>query len=329
MGRLGRRRFVTALGATALVNPFALLVQGTSKVPRLGALDIHGVSHNQSFLKEALGRAGYTVGRNIFLEWSSADEKLERLPYLADDLVRRNVDVIVCFGGVEAVARATRTVPIVMAAYAEDPVKKGLAESLARPGGNVTGTTWAPDLIAMVTKQYEVLKEAVSTAERVASLWTPWAAGAEQLADEIHDRVRKGLGLIVTSFVPREPEEFPSVLDRIATFKPDALYVCHCPIVEPRFGEVAIFAVRQKLVALANSSSYVMEGGLLSYGIDLAYIFDRTVSFVDRILHGARPADLPIEQPEKFELLFNAKAARAMGYTLPPQLQIRVDRVIE
>ncbi|MEK6243424.1 MAG: ABC transporter substrate-binding protein [Pseudomonadota bacterium] len=327
-----------ALGATVVANPLDCLAQPVTRVRRIGILapGSAGASVVPDFrrvLYGSLGRAGYEIGRDIFVEWRFAEGKLERLSELADDLVRLNVDVIVAWNDLatEAAARATRTIPIVMYAYNEDPVKRGLAASLARPGGNVTGAMWFVDLVNQIVKTYEVLKLAVPSAVRVASLWSPWIARpkAEEQVAEIHDRVKRAFGMVVTSFVVDKSEEIPSALDRISAFKPDALFISSTTAITPRSGEIAAFAIRQKLVLIGSGPQVVTAGGLLYFGPDRPHVIDRTVSFVDRILRGAKPGDLPIEQPAKFELVFNARTARAIGYSPPPELRLRIDRVIE
>jgi len=336
MGQFRRRRFLAALGVTVAANPLDCLAQPATRVRRIGLLttdssDTDWVKSRQRLIPESLGRAGYQVGRDILIEWRFAAGKLERLSDLADELVRLNVDVLVAWGelATHAAAHATQTIPIVMYAYSGNPVQRGLVASLARPGGNITGTVQWVDVVGQVVKQYQLLKEALGSAARVASLWWPWAPNAEQLVAEMHDRVHKRLGLTVVSFVVHSSDEIPSALDRIAAFKPDALYFLPGGVIGTRLDEVTTFALRQKLVSITPGPHGVEKGGLIYYGPDGNHLVDRTVHFVDRILRGAKPADLPVEQPDKYELVFNAKTARSIVYTLPPVLKLRVDRVIE
>lgn len=335
MRKDGRRKLLLASGAL-LAAPLTSFAQSEQKVRRIGFLsedtaDADWAQSRQRLILESLGRAGYRAGRDIVMEWRFAGEKPVRLRELADDLVRLEVDVLVAWGNqsTHAAAQATRTIPIVMYAYNGNPVHRRLVASLARPGGNVTGTMAFVDIVDMVVKQYELLKQALPSAVRVASLWSSWAPNAEQLVAEMHDRVYKELGLVVVSFVVHNSDEIPSALDRIAAFKPDAIYTATTADVRTRLAEVATFAIRQKLVLTGSGPQAVAAGGLIYYGPDSTHLLDRTVRFVDRILHGAKPADLPVEQLERYELVFNARTARAIGYTLPRTLQLRVDRVIE
>ena len=335
MDQVGRRRFVTALGATALANSLVSLAQRTSKVPRIGILMFYAAETEagrirRRWVQESLTRLGYTVGTDVFIEWRHHEDRPERISKFVDEFVRLKLDVIVAWGSADthAAARATKTIPIVMLSYGGDPVKMGLAASLARPGGNVTGNQWFVDLTDLVVKRYEILRQAVPAAARIASMWTPWTPNPSdsfRIVDEINHRVRKGFGWVVTDFVVPSPEEVPAVLDRIAAFKPDALYVGYLA----RLPEITTFAIQQKLVTIGHSPSVAQEGGLLFYGPDSSHLVYRAMSFVDRILRGAKPGNLPIEQPLKYQLIFNAKTARAIGYTLPPDLQLRVTQVIE
>lgn len=329
-----RRHLLAALGAGVLTAPLAAFPQQPPKVPRIGflSLDAAGADigrQQQQFMQEALGRAGYRIGKDLVVEWRFSEGRVERLPRLAEELVRLRVDVIVAVSSAEATLAAmgaTRTIPIVMHYFPGDPVERGVVASFARPGGNVTGTTYA--IGDMFAKQYQLLKEAVPSAARVAALWRPWEPGSRGDA-EFRERIRKTLGIVITDFHVSSPDEIPLTLQHIAAFKPDALYVLTDPVVRARLGEITAFAIEQRLVTIGSGVNFVRVGGLLYYGPDVRYAFGQTASLIDRILRGANPADLPVEQPTKYELVINAKTARAIGYKTPLALQMRVDRVIE
>lgn len=337
MGQFKRRRFLAALTATTVASPIRSIAQQALRPPRIGFLSEGStleflVQNRQRLMVESFGRAGYQVGRDIVIEWRFAEGKRERLRELADELISLKVDVLIASPSyaVHTAVRATQTIPIVMFGYDSNPVQEGLIASLARPGGNVTGTVWFADVVGIVVKQFEMLKQALPSAVTVASLWAPWGpANAEELVAEIRDRVYKSFGFVFVDFVVHNSDEIPSLLNRIAAMKPDALYVGFAAAIRPRYAEIAAFATRQKLVSLVAVPLAVTQGGLMYYGPDSVHVLNRTVHYVVRILRGAKPADLPVEQPDKYELLFNARTARAIGYTLSPALQLRVDRVIE
>lgn len=333
---MNRREALTALGAAALTGPLQALAQRRSRVPRVGVLtadapDAATVPSVRGHLQAAFSRAGYEVGKNFVLEWRFGGGRRERLDTLASELVELKVDVIIAWAveATHAAARATKTTPIVMLSYYDDPVKRGLVASLARPGGNVTGMTWVVDLVDLSLKQFELLKRAAPGAVRIAALWWPWSSDAQQWVADLYARIDKELGLVVTGFVVQGPEEVPSALNRIAAFKPDALHIASFPIYRARLPEMADFAIREKLISFATEPIAVDNGLLLYYGPARDHINDRAVAYVHRILHGAKPSELPVEQPAEYALWFNAKTARAIGYSLPPDLQLRLERVIE
>ena len=324
---------MAALGATAIARPLAGLAQAASR-PRIGVLSndagTAGIGRQQrQLLYDSLRRAGYSVGKDIEVEWRFGEGKSERLVPLAHELVRLKVAVIVVPASDVATLearKATGSTPIVMHNFTGDPVTLGLVRSLAHPGSNVTGTMYA-SIIDVAPKQYQILKEAAPTAVRVAAIWEPGPAGLE-MAEEIKKHV-KALGIDVTDFLVRHPDDVPPALKRIAALKPGALYVSTTPALRIRLPDVASFAIEHKLVTLSTGLIGAREGLLLYYGPDIRYAWDRTVSYVDRILRGASPGELPVERPARFELIFNARTARAIGYALPATLQARVDRVLE
>jgi ABC-type uncharacterized transport system substrate-binding protein len=333
MGQFRRRKFLVAAG-TLLVAQLAR-AQSTKKSWRIGVLSLDSAAtgigrQQQQFLHEALSRAGYAVGRDLAIEWRFADGQVERLAQLTNDLVRLKVDVIITASSVEATLaamRATRTLPIVAHYFPEDPVERGVVASLTRPEGNVTGNLYGYG-IELATKQYQILKEAAPAAVRIAALWTPTTTEWQRGAAEFRERI-KTLGFVITDFTVTNPDEVRPTLRRIAAFKPDAFFVGTNPVTRIHLAEIAQFAVEQKLVTIAPGLSGVRNGLLLYYGPDVPYAWDRTVNQMGRILRGVKLADIPFEQPTKYELVVNAKTARAIGYKLPPALQVRVDRVIE
>jgi len=336
MGQFRRRHFLVALGATALASPLPCLAQHSPRAKRIGVLALDRaeagwVRTRQRWVLDSLTSAGYIVGKDVLVEWRFAEGNKERLPGLAEDLVHLKVDAIVAWNdvSVNAASQATRDIPIVMYAYTADPVDRGLAASLAHPGGNVTGTRSHVDLDDQVVKQYQILKLALPGARRVASMWYPWYPEAHRQVANHNSRVQREVGLVVTSFVVENGDQISSALARIAEFKPDAIYVAMLPVIRARVDEVVAFTREHKLVSMGSGTPWTEEGGLMTYAIDIRHMMERTMSFVIRILRGAKAGDLPIEEPSRFELLFNQQTARAIGYQPTQELSVLIDRVIE
>ena len=334
MGWFRRRQFLAAVGTTAFAGPFVCLGQQTPKVSRIGVLSQDSSAaliarQQREFLYDSLSRAGYKTGKNIVIEWRFAEGKVEQLAQLANELVRSNVDVIIAVSSVEATLAAktaARNKPVVMHYFPGDPVQLDVVATLARPNSNVTGTMYA-DASEIFAKQYNLLKEAAPATVRVAALF-------DRTVPHLFDQARfteqlNALGMVMTEFPISHSEETPAALQRIAALKPDALFVNTTAAVRVRLTEIVTFAIHRKLITMSNGLSGVREGLLLYYGPHVSHVWDRTVSFVDRILRGAPPKDLPVEQPAKYEFVFNAKTARAIGYALPPALLLRVDRILE
>lgn len=330
MGQVQRRQILIAAGAL-LAAPFAS-AQQPQKMRRIGFLS--AVTAGSPFQKQMqqnfsleLGQAGYEEGKNLTIEWRFSDGKEGSLIALANELVQLKVELIVGLNDVSimAASRATRTIPIVMW-NGNHPVESGWVKTLARPGGNITGVLWAdPEQAA---KALEILKEAAPRAVRVAVTFNPtfpfaqrWLAG--------YDRDAKVLGLALQYFPITRPEEVGPALDRVAAARPDALFVSTESVQASQARKMADFAIEQKLILVSNAGLHVDAGGLVSNQPDPQSQRRRAVSYVDRILRGARPADLPVEMPTKFELVINGKTARAIGYTVPPSLLARADRIIE
>jgi putative ABC transport system substrate-binding protein len=304
--------------------------QQPARIPRIGIL-IAAPASVQSTQVEAFRRRlrelGYVEGQNIFIEYRYAEGKLERLPDLAADLVRLKVDVIVASAprAVFAAKKASTTIPIVFA-IATDPVGLGLVSSLARPGGNITGLSlMAPDLDG---KRLELLKEAFPTVARVAFLWFP-GGPTGNLALTDMEAPAKALGVKIQSLEVRSLEDIASAFARAKREGAQALITTPHSLITSQQRQVLDFAAKNRLPAMYPASEFVEAGGLMSYGPNYADLWRRAADFVDRILKGAKPADIPVEQPKKFEFIVNLKAAKQIGLTIPPNALVRADKVIK
>jgi putative ABC transport system substrate-binding protein len=277
--------------------------------------------------REGLRELGYVEGQSIKIESRWAEGNYDRLPGLAADLVRLKVDVIVTYGTPvsQAAKRATGTIPIVMAAII-DPVASGLVTSIARPGGNLTGQSMmSPDLVA---KQLEILKEVVPKVSRVAVLWNPANAGNAPQARHAQDAAG-ALCVRLQSLGARGPSEIDSAFTGMTNEQAGAVIVLVDAMLQENRTRITDLAARHRLPAAYGLSEYAEVGGLLAYGPDRLGMFRHAVTYVDKILKGAKPGDLPIEQPQKFELIVNLKTARALGLTMSQSLLLRADQVIE
>jgi putative ABC transport system substrate-binding protein len=277
--------------------------------------------------REGLRELGYVEGQSIKIESRWAEGNYDHLPGLAADLVRLKVDIIVTYGtpASQAAKRATGTVPIVMAAII-DPVASGLVTSIARPGGNVTGQSMmSPDL---VEKQLEILKQVVPKASRVALLHNPANPGNGPQARHAQDAAL-ALGVRLQLLGARDPSEIDRAFVAIANEHAGAVIVLVDAMLQGNRTRITDLASRHRLPAVYGLSEYADAGGLLTYGPNRLVMFRRAAIYVDKILKGAKPGDLPIEQPNKFELVINLKTAKALGLTIPPSLLARADQVIE
>jgi putative tryptophan/tyrosine transport system substrate-binding protein len=327
---MDRRVFLGTVVGGLLAAPLAAEAQQPVKVARIGVL-APGSPTSSPQLREAfrqqLRELGYVEGQNIVIEYRWAEGRAERLPDLAAELVSLNVDVIVAGGtpGPLAAKHATGTIPIVMTA-AGDPVGSGLVASLARPGGNVTGlSARSPDLSG---KRLQLLKEVVPGVARVAVLWNaanPYAA----LVVRETEAAARSLGVQVQFLEVRGPDDFENALPAAIRGRAGALIVVEDPLTFLYLKRIAEFAAQNRLPATYGYREFAEAGGLMTVGPNLADLYRRAAIFVDKILKGAKPADLPIEQPTKFELVINLKTAKALGLTLPPSLLLRADQVIE
>jgi putative tryptophan/tyrosine transport system substrate-binding protein len=307
--------------------------QQPKKVPRLGYLssqDLATESARSEGIRRALRELGYIEGQNIAFEYRYAEGKFDRAPELATELVRLKVDMIVVGGGtrwVQPVMNATKTIPIVMMGSGLDPVEAGLVESLARPGGNVTGLTL--DLATLGGKRLELLKEAVPRLARVAVLYEPALPSNVRDVKEVLPTAARALRLTIRSWEVRSADGFERVFAALSKERPDGLYVLGGQVMNANQKRTAGFALKSRLPSMYSRKEPVDAGGLMSYGADLADSYRRCAYYVDRILKGAKPADLPVEQPTKFELVINLKTAEQIGLTIPPEVLARASRLIK
>jgi putative ABC transport system substrate-binding protein len=321
-----RLAFTISLLLGALFSPIAAEAQQAAKIPRIGYVSTNlAVSpHLPDAFRQGLRDLGYVEGRNVVIEFRSAEGKLDRFPALAAELVTLRVDVIVAAntGAALAAKQATKTIPIVFAGPA-DPITSGLVNSLARPGGNVTGlSSSGPELVG---KGLELLKQAVPGVNRVAALWhRDYPERTQRDILEQADVAARALGVHLQFVEARGgPENFDRAFSELTRARADALTV---------LTSVLFISERRRLVDLARRNrlrDFVDDGGLMSYGPHWADIYRRAATYVDKILKGAQPADLPVEQPTKFELVINMKAARTLGLTIPPSVLSRADQIIE
>ena len=327
-----RRSFIAGIIGSAAILPLAARAQlQAGKVPRIGFLGVTSPSDRPSLLdafRQGLRELGWVEGQNIVIDYRFAEGRLDRLPDLAAELVRLKVDIIVSLGtqGVTAAKNATETIPIVMIGV-RDPVGTGLIASLARPGGNVTGVSGSAGL-EIVAKQLELLKETVPKAHRVALLSNP-ANAYHQLATREVNVAARSLGVQLQILEARGPNEFDGAFAAMAKERVGALLVVSDVIFNNHQTRLADLAARSRLPAAYGVRESVEAGGLMSYGTSFLDLHRRSAAYVDKILKGAKPADLPVEQPTKFELVINLRTAKTLGLTIPPTLLSRADEVIE
>ena len=325
------KKKITVLTLSALL--FALGVsahaQQLGKIPRIAFLGVRPDDSKTTFesFKRQLQMLGYVEGKNIVYEYRNAENKPERLPALVDELIRLKVDVLVVAATNEARAakNATKTIPIV-GLNLGDPVQSGLIESLARPGANVTGfTSISEDLGG---KRLELLKETVAKLSRVAVLWDPKAPSSDQTLKDLQAPAR-ALGLQLHSMEVSSPDKFDGAFKDAAKAGSGALTVNLSAMINSNQRRVHELAAKHRLPAIYARAEFVQSGGLMSYGADREAGFARAAVMVDKILKGTKPADIPVEQPTKFEFIINLKAAKQIGLTIPPNVLARADRVIK
>jgi putative ABC transport system substrate-binding protein len=315
--------------------PVSAGAQQARKVPRIGVLltsspeapvarEVYGA------FRQGLRELGYVEGQNIAIEERWAQGKVERFPDLVGELVRLKVDLIVVGNTRAAIAarQASNTIPIVVAVMA-DPVGDGLIASLARPGGNITGSTFlAPEL---VPKRLELLKEAVPGASLVAALWHPGIYGERTMRDTVKETkgAAKTLGVQLQFVEARGPNDFDRAFSAMRRGHADAVLVFPSPIFYAELRRIVDLAAKHRLPAIYPFREAVEAGGLMAYGASIPDLFRRAATFVDKILKGRKPADLPVEQPMRFELVINMKTAKTLGLTFPPAILVRADQVIQ
>lgn len=319
-------RALLALGAA----PFAAHAQQAGRVHRIGYLSApsrESVERGVAAFVRALRELGWVEGQNLVIEFRWAEGNVERLPELAADLVRRKVEVIVAPAGSAALAakNATTSIPIVMI-FPNDPVAMGLVASLGRPGANITGTTFTsgPEIFG---KQLQILKETVPHATRMAILGNPadpeWVAQATAV-----ETAAASLGIRLQRVEAQDPEAFDSAFAAMTRARAEALLVAGGSLFLVHRGRLAELAVKNRLPMMTSFRESVEAGALMAYAVNMADFVGRSATYVDKILRGAKPADLPVERPTKFELIINLKAARALGIALPQSLVLRADEVI-
>jgi len=327
--------------ASALVAVILLAVaviveaQQPAKVSRLGYLsntDAATDSARTEGIRLALRELGYIEGQNIAIEYRYTEGKVDRAPELAAELVRLKVDIIVAATGdvtIQAAKNATKTIPIVMTGQGSDPVRAGHVESLARPGGNVTGLTALTRELG--GKRLELLKEAVPKLSRVAVLYDPAMPGSLHEVKELLPADARALKLTIQPWEIRAVNDFEKVFAALNKQRPDGLYSLTAgPVIRTNRKRIADFALKSRLPSVVGGSGESAEGGaLMSYGADVADSYRRVAIYVDKILKDAKPADLPVEQPTKFELVINLKTAKQIGLTIPQKVLARADKVVK
>jgi putative ABC transport system substrate-binding protein len=332
-----RRTFISLLGGAAAAWPLAALGQQpigrTGKMPRLGMLMPGPAAHSGAILDpfyRGLHELGYIEGQNLAIERRDGDWKADRFPALAAELVGLKVDIIVAWSTptARAAKQATNSIPIIAAVMA-DPVGDELVANLARPGGNVTGTTFlGPELVA---KRLQLLRDVVPGLARVAALWHPHAYGERTMAGVVRDieDAARTLGMQLQLVPADGPDDFASAFSTMAKGRADAFMVLPSPMLFGEHRRIVELAASNRLPGMYQAREFVDAGGLMSYGANLDDLFRRTATYVDKILKGAKPADLPVERPTKFELVINLKAAKAVGLTINRDILLVADEVIE
>jgi putative ABC transport system substrate-binding protein len=326
---MNRRTAIRRLATFFLTTASLAHAQQPTKILRigyLGAASASSASARTEAFRQGLRELGYVEGKNIVIEWRWAEGKFDRLPALAAELVRLKVDVIVTWGPTATLAakEATNTIPIVMANDA-DPVASGVVASLARPGGNITGfSTLSPELSG---KRLELLKETVPKLSRVAVLGASTSTSSA-LALKETELAAGVLGVRLQYLDVLDPKDIETAFREAGKGRADAVLVLPTAVLSSQRKEIVDLAVKSRLPAIYPLTQYMEAGGLMSYEPNLADMWRRAATYVDKILKGTRPADLPVEQPMRFEFVINLKAAKQIGFTIPPNVLVRADRVI-
>jgi ABC-type uncharacterized transport system substrate-binding protein len=330
-----KRRAFIALLAAAATWPRAARAQQGAKVARIGYLVTGSLASPEGratvdAFRQGLRERGYVEGQSIVIEYRSADGRIERFPQLANELASLNLDLILAPNtpAARAVQRATTTIPIV-AAVMGDPVGDGLVVSLARPGGNITGLTFlGPEL---ATKRLGLLKQALPNISRVAALWHPGAFGERTTRDMLQatDAAAQSLAIELQLVEVRGADEFDRAFSAMTGNRADAVIVFPSTLLFTERKQIAELATKHRLPSIAQAREFAELGGLMGYGASIADLHRRSATYVDKILKGANPAELPVEQPTKFELVINLKTAKALGLTIAESFQLLADEVIE
>jgi putative ABC transport system substrate-binding protein len=327
------RRTVISFALCALLSALCASAeaQQPAKVSRIGYLalaPLSTLSPRIEIFRQSLRELGYVEGKNIVIEYRHAEGKLDRLSALSAELVRLKVDVIVTGGGggaTRAAKEATKTIPIVMAGDV-DPVGQGSVTSLARPGGNVTGlATLTPEISG---KRLELLKEIVPKLSRVAVLGTSTGPSTARLLKEV-EPVAGAFGVKLQFLDVQSPKDIETAFRAASKGRAEGVLVLTGPVINAQRKQIADLAAKRRLPAIYPFPEYVEAGGLMSYSANIADLYRRAAVYVDKILKGAKPADLPVEQPVKFEFIINLKAAKQIGLTIPPNVLVRADKVIK
>jgi putative ABC transport system substrate-binding protein len=325
-----RRTFLTVLGCGLLAAPLAAEGQQPDRVYRIGYLSPSmpapslGATSSEHLLSSSLRDLGYVEGRNLVIERQFAEGEIARLPGLAGDLVQHRVDVIVAVANsaILAAKEATTTIPIVMG-FGSEPVERGFVMSFARPGGNVTGVTLVADT-TLAAKRLELLREAVPSATRIAVLTTDEIVTQREEAENAAARL--GVRLVVAKV---RAHDYERAFATMVAGRARALFVLSSPVLFRDRQPIIELAAKHRLPAMYEWREHVADGGLMAYGASLSGLYGRVATYVDRIFKGANPAELPVEQPDKFAFVINLKTAKALGLTIPPSLLLRADQVIE
>ena len=319
--------------ATVLLTTVPAQAQQPKRVPRIGYLSVFdpaGESSRSEAIRLALREVGYIDGQNIVIEYRYGEGKLDRLPELAAELVRLKVDIIVAAGAdtlIQAAKNATKTIPIVLVGGGSDPVESGVVKSLARPGGNVTGlTNLSPQLGG---KRLELLKEAVTKVARVAVLYDPAIRSSALEVKEVLPAAARALRLTIQPWEARAADGFDKVFAALNKERPHGLYVLGRPLITVDQKRIVDFALKSRLPSMYSIKEYVSAGGLMSYSADIADSYRQVAWYVDKILKGAKPADLPVQQPMKFEFVINLNTAKDIGLTIPQWTLMKADKVIQ
>jgi putative tryptophan/tyrosine transport system substrate-binding protein len=328
-----RRQLIVALGASALASPFTAFAQQLPKVRRIGMLSPYSPADSALWyaaFRQALRDLGWIEGKNIGIEYRYAEGKRDRVPDLMAELVGLKAEVIVTAITVDALiaqkaAKAIPAIPVVIAAWS-DPMASGMVESLARPGGNITGLSQMS--YELSGKRLELLKEMVPKLSRVAVLWSPLSTTSKSIWKDLQLPARQ-LGVQLHSLEVRSPDEFDKAFEDASKARAGALLILASPVIVTYLKRIADLASKSRLPSIFQWTEFADAGGLATYGPDRADLFRRAAIYVDKILKGAKPGDLPIEQPTKFEMVINMKTAKALGVKIPNSILVRADKVIE